>query len=108
MPIELTIAEGGGRGRSFRLNGAEISIGRDSGNDVVVPQSGVSRRHAGIRREGRGWILSDRGSANGTELNGRALAEAEPLRDGDLIGLGPVVLCFRAVGAADDPRSRRG
>ena len=108
MPIELTIAEGGGRGRSFRLNGAEISIGRDSGNDVVVPQSGVSRRHAGIRREGRRWILADCGSANGTELNGRALAEAEPLRDGDLIGLGPVVLCFRAVGAADDPRSRRG
>jgi pSer/pThr/pTyr-binding forkhead associated (FHA) protein len=102
MPIELTIAEGGGRGRSFRLNGVEISIGRDRGNDVVVPHSGVSRRHAGIRRRGLGWLLSDCGSANGTELNGRAVAEAEPLSDGDLIGLGPVVLSFRAIAAADD------
>ncbi len=106
MSIELTIAEGSGRGRSFRLHQAEISIGRDSGNDVVVPDSGVSRRHAGIRRAGTGWLLSDRGSANGTELNGRTIAEAEPLRDGDLIAVGPVVLSFRAVAAADDPGPR--
>src|SRR5258708_26582281 len=106
MSIELTIAEGSGGGRSFRLHQAEISIGRDSGNDVVVPDSGVSRRHAGIRRAGTGWLLSDRGSANGTELNGRTIAEAEPLRDGDLIAVGPVVLSFRAVAAADDPGPR--
>jgi hypothetical protein len=106
MSIELTIAEGGGRGRSFRLHGAQSTTGRDSGNDVVVPDSGVSRRHAGIRRAGAGWLLSDRGSANGTELNGRTIAEAEPLRDGDRIGVGPVVLSFRAVAAADDPGPR--
>jgi hypothetical protein len=106
MPIELTILEGGGRGRSFRPNGVEIAIGRDGGNDVVVPHSGVSRRHARIRPRGMRWLLSDCGSANGTELNGRAVAEAEPLRDGDLIGLGPVVLSFRAIPAADDPVPR--
>ena len=101
MRFALIVAQGRGRRQSFRFRGAGISIGRDVSNDVVLNQPGVSRVHACIERRGEGWRVLDRGSANGTELNGRPLAAAAQLRDGDRIGVGPVLLEFRrAAGAA--------
>ena len=95
MPFALVIARGKGRGRSFRFAAEGVSIGRDVANDVVLNQPGISRLHARIERRGSDWALLDRGSANGTELNGRKVAAAVRLSEGDRIGLGPVLFEFR-------------
>jgi ABC-type multidrug transport system ATPase subunit len=51
-----------------------ITIGRAAGNDLVLNDSLVSKRHARIERypDGR-FVLTDLGSSNGTYVNGRRI-----------------------------------
>jgi putative peptide zinc metalloprotease protein len=94
MRLALTIVEGPGTGRRFFLCKERLTIGRAESNDVVLPDAGVSRRHARLERARCGWMLSDDRSANGTQLNGQAIGEPSPLASGDRIGIGAVVLRF--------------
>ena len=81
--------------RAFTLTGHPMSIGRESRNDVVVPDINASRAHAEIRMEPSGtWILSDLGSTNGTIVNGRKIKSA-PLQDADRIIIGTTELEFQ-------------
>jgi len=86
----------------------ELRIGRvnpDNGErpeidltDANAIEKGVSRRHAAIiRKEGGAIHLVDKGSDNGTYLNGQKLIpnQARILRDGDEIRLGFLVLNIR-------------
>jgi hypothetical protein len=72
-------------------------LGRKESNHVVVDDPGVSRQHARFSVAPEGWILMDLGSSNGTSLNGKELEpkKAYPLKDGDLIQAGAVVLTFK-------------
>jgi pSer/pThr/pTyr-binding forkhead associated (FHA) protein len=58
------------------------------------PRPSVSRRHAEIARLPEGWQVTDLGSANGTELDGRRLrpGRPEPLSPGSRVCFG--ALCF--------------
>jgi|688.fasta_scaffold290592_1 hypothetical protein len=47
-----------------------FTIGREPGNDLVIPDFSISREHAVIRLRGDKIFLSDLGSSNGTLLNG--------------------------------------
>lgn len=64
-----------------------ITIGRLEENDIQLPLSTISGFHAQILLEGNDPFLMDRGSVNGTFLNGRRLAGGEKklLADGDVI-----------------------
>jgi len=94
MPFELTIAEGTGRGRRFRFDGPEVTIGRAPSSDLLLVDPFVSRSHARIRAEGPGHVLLDAGSSNGTDLNGTPIRGAAALSPGDRIGVGPLVFEF--------------
>jgi hypothetical protein len=86
--------------RRFRLSGAEMRIGRRSASRRLEPEvdltgppmdPGISHLHAVLlgRPDGT-WAVVDRGSANGTQVNGREIDPGVPvpLRDGDRICLG--------------------
>ncbi len=105
MAFALIIAKGRGRGRRYRFDGS-VSLGRDAANDVVLNQAAVSRVHARIERQGEGWALLDRGSANGTELNGAPVAGSARLREGDRIGVGGALFEFRAKARAARLKAR--
>jgi hypothetical protein len=82
-----------------------LTIGRDAGNDLVLPSSTVSRRHAVLEAlEGR-WSIEDCGSFNGTFLNGSRLPPGRPLpvRHADRIQIGSETLLFSFPAEADDP-----
>ena len=70
-------------------------IGRGPSNTVVLDAPHVSRVHAFIGRHRSGWVLVDKGSANGTFLNGRRVTRPVALRDGDQIMFGAVKVTFR-------------
>lgn len=71
------------------------SIGRAVGNDVVLMDDRVSRRHATIHAQGeQEFLLVDLGSRNGTYLNGRRVNQPTPLREGDQLQVGPFTLIF--------------
>jgi serine/threonine protein kinase len=56
----------------------------------------VSRRHARITKGRAGYFVTDLGSSNGTTVNGHSLSpnRARPLRNGDQIKVGLVVIQF--------------
>ena len=72
-------------------------IGKAPGlNDVVLDEDTVSRQHCEIARDGRGWLLRDLGSTNGTLLDGAEIREAY-LRPGSLVTVGNVQLRFTPI-----------
>ena len=78
--------------------GREVVLGRDAGCDLVLDAEDVSRRHARVRRAGDGHVVEDLRSTNGTFI-GEARAEGErPLRAGDQIRVGSVVLKYLSGG----------
>lgn len=66
-----------------------ITIGRAFNNDVVVPSSSVSKCHAVIHRDGPGYAIEDRGSKNGTRVNGTVLEPyaSVPIEPEDVVRL---------------------
>lgn len=81
-------------GRQVLVPPAGAVIGRSREADIVLKDSGVSRRHAEIRPSPGGWTIADLGSTNGLKLRGRTVRGIEQLRPGDAIELGSTELVF--------------
>ncbi len=81
--------------KEIDLPRADLSIGRDPTNDVVIPDALVSRRHARIVFDGQQYLFHDCESSNGSLLNGDRISERR-LSDGDVLWLGASRLLFRA------------
>jgi adenylate cyclase len=78
--------------------GPSCSMGRATGNDVVIDDQRVSRRHALIHKQDNAeyWVI-DLGSGNGTYLNGRRVTLATRLKDRDILTVGGLSFAFRQV-----------
>ena len=68
-------------------DGAELTIGRQFDNDVVLDDRAVSRHHAIIEVKGRKLAIFDQGSKNGVIVN-KAKVRATQLHHGDVIRIG--------------------
>ncbi len=64
-----------------------FTIGRSSGNDLVLSPMSISRSHAEILIQDGEYLLKDLGSKHGTYLNGNRVEQAK-LNNGDRINLG--------------------
>ncbi|HEX6269394.1 MAG TPA: FHA domain-containing protein [Anaerolineales bacterium] len=65
-----------------------IQIGRDPGNDVVLPSPNVSRFHAQVERVGQRYRVVDLQSSNGTFVNGERVEGEVWLKPDDSIRIG--------------------
>lgn len=72
---------------SFELTDEPFSIGRDASNRLVINDLSVSRQHCLISREAGLLTIKDRGSHNGTFVNGVPVNE-HVLKHGDQVGIG--------------------
>ena len=70
-----------------------ITIGRTTGNDIVLENRGVSRKHAMIEFNENAAVILDNESLNGTFVNNRKINE-EVLRDSDIITIGKYSLLY--------------
>ncbi len=79
-----------------------MTIGRKQGMDVQLEDSAMSRWHATVFADGGQWFLSDKGSTNGTFLDGQRLAADQPvaLRNGSLAEIGDLKLQFKVSAVA--------
>src|SRR5581483_4715681 len=86
---EVCLEVPGADGQPIRLPVQQypFAIGRAEGNDLMLPDVRVSRRHAIIEESGDRVLLRDLRSRNGSTVNGRPVAEAE-LCDGDRLAFG--------------------
>lgn len=84
---------GSNTGKIYRIQKKNnIVIGRADTADIMLPDDGISRKHAQINIFPNGKIMiSDLNSTNGTFVNGEKVDEKE-LTDGDKIQLGSALI----------------
>jgi diguanylate cyclase (GGDEF)-like protein len=100
----LTIMSGKRVGERVSVQG-NLLIGREAGGaTVVLPDPGVSSRHAMLEDQGGSWTLVDLKSTNGTFVNGARVEEVE-LKSGDKIVFGATLVKFEVQDDADQAYS---
>ncbi len=96
----LVIHEGAGAGTEHPLHG-ELILGREHPTaDLVIPDPGVSRRHARVLPHNGTVIVEDLGSSNGTYVNGHRISSPVEVGSGDELQLGDTVLGIQGRGTA--------
>ncbi|MBL4847109.1 MAG: FHA domain-containing protein [Planctomycetes bacterium] len=85
--------------------GETLRVGRHRDNDIVLPDSMVSRFHARIAWDEKVGlpVLFDNGSQNGTQVNDQSIRTAETLADKAQIVIGPFLLKIEIRGVDSDP-----
>lgn len=91
--VVLTGIKGASQGRHLAMSKALFTIGANAENDVVISNDDyVSSHHASLHFESGTLLLTDRGSRNGTYLNGKHFVDkALPINFGDEIQIGSSV-----------------
>jgi ABC-type multidrug transport system fused ATPase/permease subunit len=74
-----------------RLDKPLLTVGRQSGNDICIPNQRVSRLHARLRYEHDAWIIEDAESVNGLVYRGKRI-ERLVLANGDRVYVGPAAV----------------
>jgi len=108
MPY-LTVQTAEGQSVRVPVQGERFTIGKKSTNDLVLDGKLVSREHCEIIGEGGGrYLLRDRGSRNGTYVNGYRVGADVLLQNGMEITVGDVQMVFSADGPGDRMRVLQG
>jgi pSer/pThr/pTyr-binding forkhead associated (FHA) protein len=89
--FQLTVKAGPNPGKVYEFDQDEVVVGRDLGNDIVVSDADISRRHAHLVRQGDAYLVEDLGSTNGTYVNGTRLSGPQLLEGGESILFGSSV-----------------
>ncbi len=80
-------------GRAPAVPAGAVKIGRETDNDIVIPDVLASRHHATLIPMTGGTAIRDERSINGTFVNGTRVDSAV-LHDGDVVTIGNVDLVF--------------
>jgi len=91
--VELVVRQPGEPERRVILSAGQTQLGRAEDNDLVLPDIGVSRRHARIVVESSRVLLEDLGSGNGTFIGGERVERVE-IVDGTEVVIDPFMLIF--------------
>lgn len=95
QPIaRLEFIHGPMAGQTVNLVEHVTTIGSVAGNNIVLADPAVSRKHAGIRRVDNNYELADFGSTNGVYVNGHKVPKKN-LDTGDIVRVGNSEAVFR-------------
>ena len=86
MP-SINIVNKDGRVNNFSISKDIVNIGRGKDNDIVIFDNTASRNHARIKKTQEGYLLTDLGSFNGTQVNKKSIQNII-LHHDDLITIG--------------------
>jgi adenylate cyclase len=92
MP-HIRVVSSDGRIFTVPVQDKEVAIGRGKDNHIVLEDHTVSRYHARIMETSEGYILTDLGSFNGTEVNEKPVQNVLLSHD-DQIKIGNTKLAF--------------
>ena len=100
--IKLTLTEKGGEPKLLTFEKDEITIGRVSGNDIVLAKGNVSKRHSRFTAKPGGQVeVADLKSTNGTYVNGRKIVVPTLLSANDRVYVGDFLITVDP-GAGDE------
>lgn len=86
-------------GQRYSLNAGSIILGRSAEADILIDDTGVSRKHLEIRTQDAVSSAVDLGSTNGSYVDGRRVNGTAPLHDGSTITMGHTQITFRILQA---------
>jgi|GEM_PF-1182642 len=77
--------------KSYALLGDAFSIGRSDDADIPLRSKRISRKHAQLKRADAqgGFLVDDKGSQNGTWVNGARITQPTLVREGDSMWIPP-------------------
>src|ERR1051326_8485795 len=103
-PGSITFLSGSLAGQSFEVAKPEVTIGRESTNDIVVPgDPRVSRNHARLRWENGIWTIENLSQQNVISVNQEPVYRTV-LQDNQVITLGQVTkFVFHVQASAEAP-----
>lgn len=103
--VRLTTQDGNSRTEPFR--GQSLTLGREASlNDVALDGGAVSSRHCKLDIGPQGVVLTDVGSRNGTYVNNERVSAPTPVRPGDRVFIGSVLLEIIPAAVSVQPQSR--
>lgn len=82
------------KGRTFRIDQKGLRIGRDKKNDVVLADHFASMEHAYLYHRKGVTTLEDKGSTNGTWVNGERIQSHVQLVVGDYVKIGSITFQY--------------
>ena len=94
--------------RSIRVVGSPFVVGRNSSAALTIPSPTVSNLHAELRIEDGELHVCDRGSTNGTFVNGARVEGEAKVRIGDLLQFAEVVFRVRLDSSQFDSKTIAG
>ncbi len=97
----VTILEKGGSERRLTFDKDEVSIGRISGNDIILPKGNISKRHARVVVKDSKFIVIDLKSTNGTYVNKERISAPRVIADADKVYIGDFIMRLQQ-GAGDE------
>ena len=84
----VKVSQKNGPEQVLNFSEREVRIGRVSSNEIVLPKSNISKRHALLSHSSGGLAITDTKSTNGTFVNGERINGVCDLSCGDKIYLG--------------------
>ena len=94
--LSLVVIEGPMKGKIFPVTKPKVLLGR-RGTDIVMEDSGVSRKHCAVEVHGSSAMLVDLGSSNGTFVDGQRV-ETHPLKHTSEFRIGSTTVMFSVKG----------
>ncbi len=90
----ILVSVGQGGEIRYPISKKAFTIGRTADNDIQIPTSCVSRRHAQLIRDGDDTYIEDLHSTNGVYVNAHRVTR-EKLEDGDEVTIGSAAFRFQ-------------
>ena len=97
MQVKLHLVKGNPQGKQVEVPLGTLTIGRAEESDLIIASTRVSRHHCEILNEATRVLVRDKGSGNGTLVNGEKVQE-QPLNPGDEIQVGPLTFAIEING----------
>ena len=102
MAFTLETAQSG-QARAFQFDSTHVSIGRDRGADFTLDHPTVSRQHAVVMFDHRGYVLVVLSRGGLTAIDGQQVGGEVPLFNGCELMFGQLAFVFRSQQAPERP-----
>ena len=97
MEAKLHLIKGNPQGKQVEVPEGTITVGRAEDSDLIIASTRVSRHHCEIVNEQNRLVIRDKGSGNGTLVNGANIQE-QALAAGDEVQVGPLTFVVEIAG----------
>src|SRR5438270_1510866 len=105
-PASIRFLTGPLAGNTFQINKPMITFGRDTGNDVIISDPTVSRKHAHLVNKAGQWSIEKLAEQNVLTVNQQNVQTAV-ISDRDTIGLGTGTTFLFLISSPQFPAEQR-